>query len=69
MPIIIRLTSRMMYISRGSEESATFGTDTKDIWTRFFDNVGNVSKMDDRNIKPRPLVDSATVTNGFSSNR
>jgi hypothetical protein len=57
------------YITGGIEESAAFSRRTKYIRTRFLDDVGDISEVDDRDIKSRPLINPEAITDGFSSNR
>ena len=57
------------YIARSLEESAAFCGCTKNIWTWLFDYIRDVPEVDYRDVKSRPLIDSAAITNGFSGNR
>jgi hypothetical protein len=62
-------SGRIRYITGGVEQSAAFSSRTEDIWAGLFDNVGNISEVDDRDIKSRPLINPEAITNAFSSNR
>jgi len=57
-----------VYITRGGEKTTTFCGGTKNIGTRFFDDVRDVPEVDDGDIKSRPFIDPAAITNCFSGN-
>lgn len=55
------------YVTRSSKEPTTFSCCTKNIWSGFLDNIGNISKVDNRDIKARPLVNPEAIADGFGS--
>jgi hypothetical protein len=57
------------YITGSTEQPAAFSCRTKDIWTRFFDHVCNISEVDDRDIQSRPFINPEAKTDGFSGDR
>jgi hypothetical protein len=67
MPMVSFIMDRI-YITRGREKTTRFCSGTKNIWTRFLDNIGDVPEMNDGDVKSRPLVNSAAVTNCFGRN-
>jgi hypothetical protein len=62
-------SGKVRYVTRGVEETAAFSRRAKDIWTRLLDDVRNISKVDDRDIKSRPLINPEAITDAFCSNR
>ena len=54
-----------IYVTRSLKESPRFGSRTKNIWTRFLNNICDISEVHNRDIKSRPLVNPATVTNSL----